>query len=135
MPDKSIVTRLRAVTAVTDLVSTRIRCGKIAQSDSMPAIAVELDMMQPVNTAGGTSGTKTANVSVRCRGTSYSSASAVADAAETALNGWTNNDGTPPISMVHVLEKMYAPGPDVSGQDEVREQFTLDCFVSYGTTL
>ena len=133
MPDKSLMTRLRAVTGVTDLVSSRIRCGKIAQADAMPAIAVELDMMRPVNHAGGTSATKFANVLVRCRGASYASAVAVSDAAETALNGWSDGDGTPSISMVHVLDKTYDPGPEVTGEDVIREQFVLDCLVQYGS--
>ena len=137
MPDKSLMAKLRATTAVTTLVggsSPRIRCGQLMEGDVKPGIVIERDTVRPVNHAGGTTGTKFGYVFVHCHATDYATAEAVADAVETALNGYTNTTGTPAISMVHVQDVMYNPGPMVSGQDKIREQFTLDCLVQYSTS-
>lgn len=134
MPDKSLVAKLRGTSAVTALVGTRIRCGLLDDADANKAIAVHRDLKRPVNHSTGKDTTRFADCSVYCCAMDYADAVRIADAVEAALNGYTNSGGTPAISMVHVRETRYEPGPVVPGRDKQREQFILDCLVQYRET-
>lgn len=130
MPDKSITTKLLATTAVADLVRRRIRPGKLDEADVEPGIIVERSMKLPVNTAGGTTTTKFAHVLVGCSAETYAAAIGLADIVEDTLNGYSGGD-SPTISMIHVQDGTYDPGPVKRGKDELWERFVLDCLVQY----
>ena len=130
MPGKSIVTKLLATEAVTDLVQTRIRSGKLDDADTQPGIIVERSMKLPVNRAGGTTATKFAHVLVGCSADTYAEAIGLSDVVEDTLNGYKGG-GSPVISMTHVQDVTYDPGPQKRGKDELWERFVLDCLVQY----
>ena len=133
MPDKTILAKLRSTEAVTNEcgAAASIRPGTLRESDTLPGIIVTRVAHQPVNSAGGTTGTKFATVEVQCIATDYAAARNLVDAVETALNGYTNVGGSPAVSMVHVQDITYAPGPAIRGQDKQYEQFIAMCFVQF----
>lgn len=130
MPDKSVTTKLLATTAVTDLVGARIRPGLLDNADAQPGITVERSMKLPVNVAGGTTSTKFAHVLIGCSANTYAAAIGLSDVVEDTLNGYSGGD-SPAISMIHVQDVAYDPGPVRPGTDQLWERFVLDCLVQY----
>ncbi len=126
MPTKSVINRLLATAAVTNLVGSRVRAGKFDALDTKPGVAVERVTKSPVNHANGPTATSFVFIDVWCVSTAYDSAEALADAVEVALAGWTQGSG-PTISMTQVLDIEYDPEGAIVEKDQQREVFVVPC--------
>jgi len=133
--EKKILEKLRGTSAVTTLcgASTSIRGGELRKGDTLPGIAVT-GSQRPVNKSAGTTATEFADIEVQCIAERYDDAHDLADVVKTALNGFTHATGLPNISMTHVQDVTYAPGPWIRGEDKVYEMFTVNCLVQYATS-
>ena len=84
---------MKAVTAVTDLVSARIYPMLAPQSADLPFVIYETTVAAPVNHAGGVGTTVSWRFAASGFASTYSGAKALGAAMESARSGWTDADG------------------------------------------
>ena len=92
MPYTRMVTRLKATSAVTALVGTRVHPG-FAPSNTLPAIVYDVTSDEPENHSTGTTATHCMRIEVTSYAATYAGAKALAAAVETALSGWNDSTG------------------------------------------
>ena len=92
MPYTRLVARLKATSAVTALVGTRVH-PMFAPTNTLPAIVYEVVGDEPENHSTGTTTTKNVRIEVTCYASTYAGAKALAAVVETALSGWTDDSG------------------------------------------
>ena len=126
-----LVARLKAITAVTDLVGVRIMPIGRLQGNDLPAITYERVTGTEVNHATGTTNTARVRFEVTCWADGYVAAYALAAAvrgdgaqgAATGMSGWIDANS----NVWHlVLGPVDAPESTIPGQDKKR---------AYGVTL
>lgn len=112
-PEEAVIARLSSISAVTALVSTRIRQLMFAQSETWPAVRVQLIGEVEYYTLEGSNGVLRARVQVDSvaqvgSGTDpYAAALALAaaingdgnGASATGLSGWRGSLGSPPVDV------------------------------------
>lgn len=135
---ESIVARLAAVSAVTSVVSTRIRPGRPSQSDTLPALYFEFTGNRRDHYLANATGTNStiADATVQFTGLAYSRASceSIKQAVETALDGYA---GT--VSSVQILRAAQEDDSDdvldaVPGTDRAVYSVQLDYRFRYRIT-
>lgn len=130
-----MVTRLKAVSAVTDIVgagnSARIWPLRRNQGSDLPAIVFDQAGGYRSNHTTGTSTTAESRFRVHCLASSYDGAHALSDAVEGALSGWNDSQ-----SGVWHREMGPQDGPDETtpGQDAAEFAVVLDYLVWHSTT-
>ena len=130
-----MVTRLKAVSAVTDLVgastAARIRPMRLNQADELPAIVYQLVGSYRSNITTGTSTTASSRFRVHCLDDSYDGVHVLSEAVEGALSGWNDS-----ASGVWHLDMGPQDGPDetLPGQDAAEFAIVQDYLVWHGTT-
>lgn len=92
-PEDILVTRLKAVTAVTDLVGSSIRPLVLRADDTFPGVTYRRTSTGFDNTAGGTSTSAQATFEIASVAETYVGALALADAVRGALSGWADGAG------------------------------------------
>jgi hypothetical protein len=120
-PEEILVAKLKGLTAVSTLVSSRVYPISIPQVDSLPAIIYEMSGDNPCNYAGGATGTTETRLTVTCIADSYGGVKALAAAvrgdenstAPTGVSGWTDTGG----NVWHLDSLRDAPGEVIVGQD------------------
>lgn len=125
--ETSIDTRLNAVTAVTDLVSTRIYLKQRPRRSALPCVVYQRITSSVVGHAAGVTTTKHTRVQVDSLAAPPSGARTLADAVALALSGWSDPTGTPSISMCRPI----APDMDLSvepdhGTDSPSDRISQD---------
>lgn len=93
MPGTRLVAKLKATTAVTDIVSARIWPMFAPQGEALPYIVYEITVDNPSNHATGTTGTASMRLAVSCLASTYGGAKTLAAAVATVLSGWTDDSG------------------------------------------
>lgn len=93
MPATRLVAKLKATTAVTDIVALRIYPMSAPQGEALPYIVYEITLDNPINHATGTTGTASMRLAVSCLAATYAGAKTLAAAVATALSGWTDDSG------------------------------------------
>lgn len=132
-----MVTRLKATSAVTDIVgagnSARIRPLRRNQGADPPAIIFDQVGGYRANVAAGTSTTGESRFRLHCLASSYDGAHTLSDAVEGALSGWNDRAGG---SGVWHLEMGPQDGPDETtpGQDAAEFAVVMDFLVWHSTT-
>jgi hypothetical protein len=125
-----LVARLKAMTGLTALTSTRIYPLIVPQGQTLPAVVYQLLSCNPVNDSTSTSGTRAYSFRVMPMAEASDSAAgyyamvAVADAiigdesrtSPTGLSGWTDADG----DIWHLDSMSDVLGEIESGQDVLR---------------
>ena len=127
-----LVARLKAITAVTDLVVARITPGGRLQGNALPAITYERVTGTEVNASGGTTNTARVRFELTCWADGYGDAYTLAAAVRgdgatggsaTGMSGWIDANS----NVWHlVLGPIDAPERTIPGQDKKR---------AYGVTL
>lgn len=92
--EEAVRTRLLASSGVTDLVSTRIRCGSLVQGETLPAVIINRVTGAPVYTDDGESGLAQARLEINCWGSTYGSAKTLARAVIAALSAYNGTSGS-----------------------------------------
>jgi len=124
--ETSIDTRLNAVTALTDIVSTRIYRQQRPRGSALPCVVYQRITSSVVNHAGGVTATKNTRIQVDSLASTASGARTLADAVAGAISGWSNSGGTPSISMCHQMSDVdLVAGPD-HGEDAPRYRVSQD---------
>lgn len=135
-PEARLMTRLQALTAVTDLVSIRIYEHKPPQRNTTrPFVVYRIIDDVPTNFESGTTKTWTKRIQVDCVGSTGTSAHAVADAvrgdcdqdAPTGVAGW--NDSSSGVWMPEgetVTTDVLIPGSDEYQAYIVSQDYTVD---------
>lgn len=113
MPETRLVAKLKATTAVTDLVAARIWPGFRPEGSALPAIVYEMTTDSPVNYAGGTTGTAEMNLVVSSIATTYAGAKALGAAVATAMSGFVDTSSC----VWHLDNQSDDFGAVKSGQD------------------
>jgi hypothetical protein len=122
MPHTRLTARLKAITAVTDLVGARIWPVDRRQGTELPAITYERITRTELNHATGTTNTSRVRIELNCWASSYAGAHALAAAVRgngaadspTGIAGWTDGNGN---GWHIVLGPMDAPAAWLPGQD------------------
>ena len=132
-----MVTRLKAVSAVTDIVgagnSARIRPLRRNQGGPLPAIVYDQVGGYRANHTTGTSTTAESRFRVHCLASSYDGAHTLAEAVEGALSGW--NDATSGGGVWHmVMGPQDGPDETTPGQDAAEFAKLMDFSVWHSTT-
>lgn len=124
--ETSIDTRLNAVTAVTNLVSTRIYRHQRPRNSGWACVVYQRITSSVVNHANGVTTTKHTRIQVDSLAATASGARILADAVATALSGWSDPGGTLSISMCHQMSDVdLSAGPD-HGKDSPRYRISQD---------
>jgi hypothetical protein len=132
-PLTRLVARLKATTAVTALVGSKISPVFSAQETDWPYIVYQLTSDTPLNCSDGTTGTKSARIQVDlvAKGTpgGYAQVRALAAAVEAVVNGWKDDTG----AIWHLDEGTRDnPGALLHGQDVIEfHRATQDYLVWY----
>lgn len=121
MPETRLVAKLKATSAVTTLVSTRIWPGYRKEGTALPAIVYQMVGDNPVNYAGGTTDTAEMRLAVYCLASTYAGAKTLGDAVKTALSGWTDDSGC----IWHLDNQRDDIGDAMAGQD-VPEYYAIN---------
>ena len=135
--EDAIYDRLAAITAVTDLVGSRIYRHRRPQGSALPAISFGRVSTQPVNHAGGTTDTTEARIQIDCWSDDQSECRDLADAVRgdstaNGLNGWTRTGGGDPvISMVHLVTDIDLHENPTGGQDAIIWRINQDYLIWY----
>lgn len=124
--DTSIDTRLNAVTALTDLVGTRIYRKQRPRGSALPCVVYYRITSSVVNHAAGVTATRHARVQVDSQADLESEARTLADAVATALSGWSDPGGTPSISMCHQMSDADLSEEPDHGTDVPRYRISQD---------
>lgn len=133
-----MVTRLKAVSAVTDIVgastAARIRPMQRNQGGALPAVLYAQVGGYRSNVADGTSTTGSTRFRLHCVASSYDGAHTLSDAVEGALSGW--DDTTDAASGIWHLDMGPMDGPDepMPGQDAAEYAVIQDYVVWHSTT-
>ncbi len=90
---EALISRLKATSAVTDLVDQRIYPGRRQQAAEYPAISLVLISGAPVYTDDGEAGLENSRVQIDCWGLSYTSAKLAARAVRESLSAFVGTAG------------------------------------------
>jgi len=114
MPQTRLVAKLKATTAVTAIVSTRIYPVLRPAGTALPAVVYQVLSNNPVNTAGGSTTTREMRLTVDCIAGTYAGAWALANVVRDALSGWVDDSG----DVWHLDSETDSPGDLGPGQEE-----------------
>jgi len=136
MPERRMVVKLKATSAVTDLIGTgdnaRIYPIGRYQGTALPAITYQRVATTPINHSTGQVDTEFCTVQVNCFGATYTAAKGLAAAVATALKGWTDDTESPDIGMCHKHGESDLPQVTPQGQEGPDvEAVTMDFFIQY----
>lgn len=98
MPETILVAKLKATSAITTLIGSRIREGWLNDYDDLPGITYEVVSNETVNGAGGATETRRARITVTAWATTYAGARTLHDAVYASLKSWTSAGTNPAIS-------------------------------------
>lgn len=127
MADTGILirTKLAATTAVTDLVSTRIRPDALVQNDTLPAIAYVEPTSEHMHGLAGVEGTVVGTVSVGCFDSTRIGANALAEQVRLALDCFRGTIGTDYVKSILLIDRLKQYEVPVDGSDSGRYITTL----------
>lgn len=137
--ETDVRTALLAMSAVTDLVSTRIRTDRLAEGDTLPAIILEVDSEDPENDLRGKGGLTYADLVVRCRAANGAAARALAEAVK--LNGTDPGTGLAGYGTIAsafqavLMSSSRAYIPDDDGSDMREREVAMDFRCSFQETI
>jgi len=120
MAEALLVAKLKATAGVTAIVAARIYPMFAPQGAALPFLIYETTMDQPVNHAGGTTGTRQIQIALTCFASTYTGAKALAAAVEAALSGWIDANGC-----VWLLESAHDEAGDMMQGRDVPEYFAV----------
>ena len=125
--EDAIHDKLAATSAVTDLVSTSIFRGWRPQGSTgdPPCVSFMRVDTVPVNAAAGSEALGNSRIQVDCWASTQVGARAIADAAKSALSGWTNAS-SPAISPVLLLNDTDIPEPAEEGAGHREHRVSQD---------
>ena len=122
-------TRLLAVSAVTDLVGTRVYWEALPQGATLPAIVLELNTSECIDRhLAGTGVLFESSVNVYCYADTHTASVALGDAVYTALEFQSGTWGTVSIKRVYVENTQDVTEPPRDGSQAARRVRAL--FVS-----
>lgn len=108
-----LVDYLGDVTAITDIVSTRISVGYREDGDAMPCIVIDIDNVDSSESLSGSPSLDIVGLTVDCLHTRYAEAVELADAALVALAGSSGTYETKTFSMSATRSAAsLTPAPD-----------------------
>ncbi len=131
----AIRTRLSSATAVTNLVSSRIRPLRIRQDETLPAITYEIAGGERYPSMDGASGLVGADVRIHCWTESYSDLQSLADAVRQALDGvsFTASEDVVSVALLETETEQFEPAGD--GSDTGTYHGTLDFRIWHNETV
>lgn len=118
MPETRMVVKLLATSAVTDLIVAQLRPHHRKTSwGTDDAVTYQRISTEPSNHATGTSTLAFARIQVDLWSSTPLGVRALAAAVRGALSGWSDDTGTPVVTMCHLINEQDMPmGPD-SGEE------------------
>jgi len=130
MPERRVVAKLKATTAITALVGVRIEPGNRKQGDPLPAITIFAGTKTKSNCSAGTTASGQRQIIVDSWASTYAGVKALGLLVEDALSGWSDLTGDPQVSMCHLQgdtdgEEPMEPGQDVR-EHNVKQFYQLD---------
>jgi len=133
MAETRMIAKLKATSAVTDLVSTRIRPLLRKQGAALPAITYQRISTIPCNASVGEANVAWARVQVNSFASTYAGAKALAAAVKACLSGWTDTGGSPSVIMSHWEGDSDLPEDVQPGQDLQVHGVAQEYLIEYGT--
>lgn len=134
MPERRLIAKLKATSAVTALASTRIRAGRPRQDDALPYIVVQVVGEDQVNHSTGHCDVAFRRIQVTTYDDDYNGTATLANLVRDALSGWSDATGTPVVSMCHYVGCTDI-GADVEpGQDLAIHGIGQDYNLTYTVT-
>jgi hypothetical protein len=121
-PEEIFVARIKALSAIVGStgLSATIYPDSFPEGGSLPAITYEMSGDNPVNHAGGATGTHETHITVHCMATTYAGVKSLAalvvgdeDSSPSGISGWVDGDG----NVWHLDSQRDEPGDIIVGQD------------------
>ena len=100
--EADLLAKIKATTAVSALVSTRVNWSRRPQGEALPAIVLHRIGGMPDVHHGGASGLSVSRVQVDCWGASYGAAKAIARAVQSAITARTFTQGSTRFDVILV---------------------------------
>ncbi|MFA5234973.1 MAG: DUF3168 domain-containing protein [Sulfurimonas sp.] len=128
-PEETFVARVNAITAVSALIGGRVYPIQPPEGVTLPCVVYELSGDNPINSAGGATGTHETHIAAHLLASTYANVKALAAAmlgdesttSPSGLSGWADTSG----NIWHLDSQRDAPGELITGQD-VREYQGVD---------
>ena len=133
MPTTRMVAKLKATSGVTDLCGERIYPVALPHGVTYPAIAYQRVGTTTAGHSTGTCDVAWASVRVTCYAETYVAAQDLAAAVRAALTGWSDQGGTPKVSMTSWHGEYDVAGGEEPGQDEYIRAVAQDWYIQYET--
>jgi hypothetical protein len=138
MPETRLVAKLKATTAITDIVGSKIfpimapvkKKGKPVVTIP-PYITYQTISDQSENHSTGATETNHCRMQIDLWASTYADAKTLATAVKTALKNWTDNTGSPVISSCHYENGNDLPDPPLPGQEVQVHRVSQDYFLWY----
>lgn len=128
--EADLIARLKAVTGVTDLVSTRVY-GVVPQGATYPLIRLQRIGSEHHHHAGGAAGVVQALVQIDCIGRLMSEAKNVAEQVRLALQGWDGTQGDTTFQSVLLTDQRDLEESDQQGGELGHFGVSMDFTVTY----
>ena len=123
--------KLKATTAITDIVGTRIYPIIADDEAARPYITYQTISDQSENHATGATETNHCRIQIDLWADTYIESKTLATAVKTALKNWTDGTGDPVISSCHYENGNDLPDAPVRGQEAVVNRVSQDYFIWY----
>ena len=136
MPETRMVVKLKATSAVTDLIGAGELCRlrkhqrKTAWEDN-DAITYQRISTEPVNHATGTTSTAFARIQLDLWSSTPAGIRDLAAAVRGALSGWSDEAGSPAVSMCHLINEMDMPEGPESGDETAEQRIMQEYLIQY----
>lgn len=110
--EKVIKARLDSVTAVTDIVGTRIRGGILKQNETMPAVVYSRTGSRRTRGVSSDPGMATVTLRLTCVAQEYDDVKALAEAVRVALQRYGSAEAGADIGGVTVYDILFVEDAD-----------------------
>jgi len=127
MPETRIVNKLKNTSAVTDLISDRIRCGWRREAwGTSDALTYQRISTAWSNHATGTTTLYFVRVQIDLFSSTALGCRALANAVRTALGGWSDDASTPVVTMCHLENQQDMPVEADAAEEETEFRIVQD---------
>lgn len=130
--DQAVRTYLAAQASVSALVSTRVYCGDVPQTATLPAISISIVSAQHAHTLKGVGGYCLSRLQVNSWAATHVASKTLAEAVRNVLQGLTQTTmGTVTVNEVELTNELDLIDPAVDGSGTPEYHVAADYRVRY----
>ncbi len=132
---KGIIDYLLTQTAITDVVSTKIRPNQAEQGITRPYLVVRQEDSEDIEHAGGAAGLAFAELDIDCHGTSQKQAMDLAELLRLELSGFSGAMGSETVRRVAFIGQRHLGSSPQQGGEIGKPAVTVSVEVHHNNTV